>query len=153
MYKRNIYGEKLQVCEPKNGGRGSSSVIDNTCSEVGGGVHQICVRNIGQGTSFSKQTGQSDWSSQRGMNNHCACLGAWALYVSKGNQDKSVKCAAIPDTIFNPTYLNNWSTWNGLQLENQASQGLKSIYDQCMQDAPNEKGRQYLQAKYATVNN
>ncbi|OUW95989.1 MAG: hypothetical protein CBD97_01910 [Pelagibacteraceae bacterium TMED237] len=153
MFKKNLYGEKLKMCEKGNNGIGSSSVNDNTCSEMGGGVHQICVRNIGQGKSFSKETGQQDWSSKKGINNHCACLGAWALYVSKGHNDKFVKCDAIPDTIFNQIYQKNWSTWNGLELDNQAEIGLKSIYDQCIKDAPNQEAKQYLKSKYYTMNN
>ena len=145
---KNIYGNNLQQCELKNKGVGSSSMPGNTCSEASGGVHQICVKNIGLGNSFSKATGQSDWSCQRGDNNHCACLGAWALYVAKGNKDKEVKCEAIPETIFNKNYLQKWSTWNGNELDGQARKGIDSIYQQCIEEAQNESNRAYLDRKY-----
>ena len=49
------------------------------CSELGGGVHQICVKKISKNAKgFSESTGQSNWSDKRGHNNHCVCLGAWS---------------------------------------------------------------------------
>ena len=77
MAKVNIYGEPLEECQ--SGERmGGSQMQDGTCSELGGGVHQICVKSIGKGRNFSGTTGQSGWSAERGNKNHCACLGAWA---------------------------------------------------------------------------
>ena len=38
------------------------------CSELGGGVHQICIKDIANSAQgFSSSTGQSDWSNQRGV--------------------------------------------------------------------------------------
>ena len=52
------------------------------CSEMDGGVHQICF-NVDDSTKhFSKHTYQSEWSKTR-QENHCMCLGAWALYKAR----------------------------------------------------------------------
>ena len=47
---------------------------------------------------FSTQTGQGPWSQDRVGNNHCMCLGAWALYKAKGKGDgDELQCDSIPD--------------------------------------------------------
>ena len=45
----NIYDEPLQPCGNKNMSSGSWD-NDGKCSELGGGVHQICVRKIAKNT-------------------------------------------------------------------------------------------------------
>lgn len=150
--KLNIYGEKLEQCQPgeKTGG---SQMNDGTCSELGGGVHQICVKNIGQGRNFSKTTGQSGWSADRGSKNHCACLGAWANYVAASKRDslsndKKLKCEAIPETALDKKYVKNWSSWNDVTIDNQLQDGIDELYNQCSSSAPNQKGLEFLQRKY-----
>ena len=76
----NIYNEPLQPCGLKNMSNGSWD-SEGKCSELDGGVHQICIKNISRNTPyFSSETGQTNWSDKRGRDNHCVCLGAWSLY-------------------------------------------------------------------------
>lgn len=157
MAKVNIYGEPLEECQPGER-RGGSQMQDGTCSELGGGVHQICVKSIGKGRNFSSTTGQSGWSSERGDKNHCACLGAWANYVAASKRDgqsndKSLNCKAIPSTALDKNYIKNWSKWNDVTINNQIHDGLDELYTQCSARAPNEKGKQFLQTKYNLIKN
>lgn len=157
MAKVNIYGEPLEECQP--GERmGGSQMQDGTCSELGGGVHQICVKSIGKGRNFSGTTGQSGWSVERGDKNHCACLGAWANYVAAANRDgqsndKTLNCKAIPSTALDKNYIKNWSKWNDVTINNQIHDGLDELYKQCSARAPNEKGKQFLESKYNLIKN
>ena len=108
----NIYNEPLKECSNNPGDSGSWD-SEGKCSEIGGGVHQICVENIASKTkNFSKSTGQSNWSDQRGKSNHCVCLGAWALYNAKNmiSKDKKVlKCDAIPKIALSDRYVSKFS--------------------------------------------
>ena len=149
--KLNIYGEPLEVCQPNEIPRESSAMEDGTCSEEGGGVHQICVKSIGKGDSFSKTTGQSDWSKSRGDKNHCACLGAWANYVANGKKDKKLKCESIPETALDPKYVKKWANWNDVTIPDQIKMGLESLNRQCLQQAPTKKAREYFIDKYKVI--
>ena len=155
--KVNIYGEPLEECQ--SGERmGGSQMQDGTCSELGGGVHQICVKSIGKGRNFSSTTGQSGWSAERGEKNHCACLGAWANYVAAAKRDgqsndKNLNCKAIPSTALDKNYIKNWSKWNDVTINNQIHDGLAELYKQCSSRAPNEKGKQFLERKYNLIKN
>ncbi len=157
MAKVNIYGEPLEECQP--GERmGGSQMQDGTCSELGGGVHQICVKSIGKGRNFSGTTGQSGWSAERGDKNHCACLGAWANYVAAAKRDgqsndKNLNCKAIPSTALDKNYIKNWSKWNDVTINNQIHDGLDELYKQCSARAPNKNGKQFLERKYNLINN
>ena len=74
----NIYGENIQPCRNQNNIDDKSGSWDSEgyCSELDGGVHQICF-NVDENTKdFSSQTNQSDWSLNRYGKNHCMCLGA-----------------------------------------------------------------------------
>lgn len=153
--KLNIYGEPLEECQPGER-KGGSQMKDGTCSELGGGVHQICVKSIGEGRNFSGTTGQSRWSEERGDKNHCACLGAWANYVAASkrdghNNDKTLNCRAIPFTALDKNYIKNWSKWNNVTINNQIHDGLDELYKQCSARAPNEKGKQFLKTKYNLI--
>ncbi|OUU22263.1 MAG: hypothetical protein CBB97_15485, partial [Candidatus Endolissoclinum sp. TMED37] len=135
-HQLNIYNEPLKPCRVGNMSNGS---WDNSgkCSERGGGVHQICVNNISKNTPrFSKLTGQSNWSDNRGNNNHCVCLGAWSLYNSKEQTNKTLKCDAIPKIALSDRYVSKfsegWNKWNGLELENQIKYGVESLVENCM---------------------
>lgn len=155
--KLNIYGEPLEECQ--SGERmGGSQMQDGTCSELGGGVHQICVKSIGKGRNFSGTTGQSGWSAERGDKNHCACLGAWANYVAAAKRDgqtndKTLNCKAIPSTALDKNYIKNWSKWNDVTINNQIHDGIDELYKQCSSRAPNEKGKQFLERKYNLIKN
>jgi hypothetical protein len=133
----NIYNEPLKSCAENNMFNGS---WDNTgkCSELDGGVHQICIKNISKNTSsFSKITGQSDWSNKRGNNNHCVCLGAWSLYNSKikNNKMNVLKCNAIPKNALSKQYVSKfsegWNKWNNLEMKNQIKNGVESLVKNC----------------------
>ena len=146
---KNIYGEPLKKCKQifnkKNIGSWDS---DGYCSEKDGGVHQICFRVDDDTSNFSTETGQSDWSTSRVGNNHCMCLGAWALYKekNKGN-DKELVCESIPDMSLNPDYVDNWNTWNGNELPDQIIRGVDSLVKQCY----DKKNNGYLKNKYDTL--
>ena len=154
---KNIYNEPLEPCGNNMMGNGS---WDNQykCSELGGGVHQICVKDIATSTNqFSLNTGQSNWSDKRN-GNHCVCLGAYALYNAKGLSDgKYLKCNAIPNTVFSKNYIKkfasegNWEEWNGLELDNQIKSGIDNLMSQCYYSA-NEKQRKELIKNYYRMN-
>ena len=133
----NIYNEPLKECSSNPNDSGSWD-SEGKCSEIGGGVHQICVENIASKTkNFSKSTGQSNWSDQRGNSNHCVCLGAWSLYNSKNKNKKNniLKCDAIPKIALSNKYISNfsegWSKWNGYELDNQIKNGVESLINNC----------------------
>jgi hypothetical protein len=141
--KTNIFGNKLIECQP--GERyGGSQLLDGTCSELDGGVHQICVKQIGKGINFAKETGQSDWSTNRGSKNHCACLGAWANYVARGHNDKDLKCESIPSTALSREYISKWSNWNNVTIDNQYKEGINALYRICIQQAKNQDELDYM---------
>jgi hypothetical protein len=87
------------------------------CSERNGGVHQICIERIAETTNkFSLNTGQTDWSTGRGADNHCVCLGAWSMYVARKNKNqisddgqRQLKCDAIPRIALTKNYVKNFS--------------------------------------------
>ena len=140
---KNIYGEPLQPC--KTGTKPGSWDSDGYCSEKGGGVHQICMDVTKERSDFSKETGQSEWSKDRVGNNHCMCLGAWALYKAKGKGDgNELVCDSIPDMSLDPSYVGNWNTWNGNELDDQIIDGVDSMVKQCY----NKKNSEYLKEKY-----
>lgn len=133
----NIYNKPLEICKEKNMSNGS---WDNNgkCSERGGGVHQICIRNIAKSTpNFSQNTGQSNWSNKRGTNNHCVCLGAWSLYNAQKKRTKNnvLKCNAIPKYALSEDYVSKfsegWNKWNGLELNDQIKYGVESLINNC----------------------
>ena len=138
MKLHNIYDEPLQSCREGNMSSGS---WDDTgkCSELGGGVHQICIKNIAKSTpNFSKNTGQSNWSNERGSDNHCVCLGAWSLYQAQNKpspNQKVLKCESIPKVALSKNYVSKfsegWNKWNGLELNNQIKNGVEGLFNNC----------------------
>ena len=144
----NVYNEPLKKCGLSGMSRGSWD-SNGLCSEKGGGVHQICIQNIADTTDgFSKKTGQSNWSENRGKDNHCVCLGAWSLYNAKGynNRNKVLKCDAIPKMSLSNDYVSKfsegWNKWNGLELNNQIVNGVESLVKDCYE--PNDPNPKYL---------
>ncbi len=144
----NIYNEPLIPCQEQGMTSGSWDG-EGKCSETGGGVHQICIKNIAtNATNFSANTGQSNWSDQRGSDNHCVCLGAWSLYNAKKSQDwdqkKILKCEAIPKIALSKDYVGKfsegWNKWNGLELTDQIKNGVTALVDNCY-DAKNAKSQ------------
>ena len=134
---QNIYNQPLENCGDNTMKNGS---WDNQgkCSEMGGGVHQICIRNISKNTpNFSASTGQSNWSDKRGGDNHCVCLGAWSLFNAKNKQtnNKVLKCEAIPKASLTKRYVSKfgegWNKWNGLELSEQIKDGVEGLINNC----------------------
>ena len=145
----NIYDEPLQSCREGDMINGSWD-NEGKCSEKDGGVHQICIKNIANNAQgFSKTTGQTDWSDQRGNDNHCVCLGAWSLYKKKNNENGNIlKCDAIPKVSLSKDYVSKfsegegegWDKWNGLELKDQIKEGVESLYKNCYKnDEKSEK--------------
>ena len=113
--------------------------------ERGGGVHQICIRNISKSTpNFPKTQVKSNWSNKRGTNNHCVCLGAWSLYNAqkKRTNNNVLKCSAIPKYALSEDYVSKfsegWNKWNGYELDDQIKQGVESLINNCYK--PDESG-------------
>lgn len=153
----NVYGEPLQPCRKNHNDSKGSWDYNGYCSEMDGGVHQICF-NVDDSTKhFSKHTYQSEWSKTRQEKNHCMCLGAWALY--KARQEKSqipetnneLICEAIPETSLEPHYIKKWSKWNGYELPNQIKHGIESLYKQCSDKTNNEIQKKFLKDKYNEI--
>lgn len=132
----NIYNQPLLPCKEKNMFNGSWDE-KGKCSELDGGIHQICIKNISKNTqNFSLNTGQSDWSNKRSDNNHCVCLGAWALYNAKNKTKKNIlKCEAIPSISLSKKYVSKfsegWNKWNGIEIDNQIKNGVESLFENC----------------------
>ena len=156
----NIYNEPLQKCPDRATDTNGSWMQDKTCSEMGGGVHQICYRNIGTNANkFSKNTGQPDWSTKRGSQNHCVCLGAWALYKKKIDDNKitsdgsssRLKCNAIPNTVFDNGYVDSFSKWNNLEESLQIVNGVEGIVHECYRKAKKESQKKALAENYCTL--
>ena len=110
----NIYGESLEKCrEDLNSSDQRGSWDSNGyCSELGGGVHQICFDVNSATKDFSTDTNQSNWSLEREGKNHCMCIGAWALYKAKQEEGSispttnELKCESIPEiSITNELFL------------------------------------------------
>lgn len=142
-YLKNIYGNKLKKC--KTGDSPGSWDNGGLCSEKDGGVHQICFDVNNQTMNFSEETYQGNWSEGRLGNNHCMCLGAWALYKSKnkGNNNELI-CDAIPDMALNINYVDKWNKWNGNELPDQIINGVDSLVKQCY----NKNNSSFLKNKY-----
>lgn len=145
---KNIYGEPLKPC--KTGTSSGSWDSQGYCSEKGGGVHQICM-NVTQDTKdFSTKTGQSKWSEDRIGNNHCMCLGAWALYKAKNEgNDNELVCDSIPEMALNIDYVDKWNTWNKKELSHQIIKGVDSKVKQCY----DKKKSNHLKHKYDKLRN
>ena len=154
---KNIYGEPLQPCRKIHDDYKGSWDSNGYCSELDGGVHQICFNVVNNSTdNFSKATYQSDWSKSRVEKNHCMCLGAWALYKARQDNheipetNNELICDAIPENSLEPHYINKWKTWNGNELPEQIKHGIESLYSQCSDKADNEQ-KKFLKAKYDNI--
>ena len=153
----NIYDEELQPCDEGNMGNGSWD-SQGKCSEKGGGIHQICFKKLGtNANNFSKNTGQDNWSVNRGSNNHCLCLGAWSLYVAKKNRGKIIdnnvnqlKCDAIPKISLSEDYVGKfqgWDKWNQIELDGQIKDGVEELVQSCYYQG-NTKQKKSLRNNY-----
>tara|TARA_Y100000816_G_scaffold291702_1_gene283956 strand:- start:174 stop:710 length:537 start_codon:yes stop_codon:yes gene_type:complete len=152
---KNIYGKPLKKCRKQKSRKNRGSWDSNGyCNERQGGLHQICFKVNNATKDFSKNTYQSGWSHNRVNKNHCMCLGAWALYKARQNENQikstqnELVCDAIPEFAFSPLYISNWNTWNGHELEDQILDGIDAIYDQCYSQAKTPKEKKYLTNKY-----
>lgn len=144
----NIYGEPLKPCRNNSNDINGSWDKNGFCSEEDGGVHQICFKVDETTKDFSVKTKQSNWSEKRLGNNHCMCLGAYALYKAKhDNINNELICESIPEMALNPKYINKWNKWNGHEIDNQIKNGVNSLYNQCYKKA-NDKQKKFLKDKY-----
>ena len=150
----NIYGEPLHVCRDNESDVNGSWDQDGYCSEVGGGVHQLCFGVTDTTRDFAEDTSQGvNWSLDRVNKNHCMCLGAWALYKARQNNNtinqtiNELKCESIPEMSLNQNYVDNWNTWNGNELSDQITDGVNSMVEQCYNEG-NDQQKQYLRNKY-----
>lgn len=149
----NIYGEPLKPCRNNSNDMNGSWDKNGFCSEEGGGVHQICFKINDKTKDFSVKTKQSNWSEKRLDNNHCMCLGAYALYKAKqDNNDipstnNELLCESIPEVSLSEEYISKWSKWNGHEYDNQIVNGVNALYEQCYNKA-NTKQKKFLKNKY-----
>jgi hypothetical protein len=155
---KNIYGEPLQVCQKIKSDMSGSWDDKGYCSELGGGVHQICFDVKKTTQNFASDTYQGvNWSKGRLGKNHCMCLGAWALYKSrqkKGEIPKTnneLKCEAIPQVSLTKSNIDTWNTWNGNELPNQIVDGVNDLVKQCYHKAKTNKQKNYLKKKYLNL--
>jgi hypothetical protein len=136
MTPKNIYGEDLRTCRDQREDEGGSWDGTGRCTELGGGVHQICALLP---ENFARDTFQTEnWSASRAGKPHCLCLGAFALYsahAASSGKHLELKCDAIPETALEPGYVQRWSTWNGFERENQAGDGLANLFRACADGA------------------
>jgi len=128
---KNLFDEPLEKCSSTGKAAGSSQMTGK-CDELDGGVHSLCVNELP--ADFSSETGQSPWSAQKKGEPWCVCIGAWSMYQAKG-RNVGANCNAIPDFVFQKKYINNWSTWNGNELNDQIVDGINELYNQCKKDA------------------
>ena len=152
---KNIYGEPLQPCRKLTNDMSGSWDDKGLCSELGGGVHQICFDVTNQTKNFATDTYQGvNWSENRLGKNHCMCLGAWALYKSRQKQNQlpktsnELKCEAIPEVSLTKGYIDTWNSWNGNELPNQVVDGVNDLVKQCYQKAKTNQQKQYLKQTY-----
>ena len=86
------------------------------------------------------------------------CLGAWALYKAKQDQNlinrtiDELKCESIPEMALEERYINKWNSWNGHELPNQVVNGVNYLFDQCYNEG-NDEQKQYLLNKYNDFTN
>ena len=158
----NIYGEPLEKCRRQNNNSDTRGSWDSQgfCSELGGGVHQICFSVDENTKDFASDTHQgTNWTLERENKNHCMCIGAWALYKAKqedgiiGVTTDELQCDAIPKVSLTDTYLNNWATWNGNELPNQIINGVNDLVDQCYEKAENDSQKSHLRDLYLDLIN
>ena len=154
---KNIYGETLQPCRKYPNDMSGSWDQQGYCSELGGGVHQICFDVTKQTQDFASDTYQGvNWSKDRLGKNHCMCLGAWALYKARQTSNQlsktknELKCESIPEVSLTKGYIDTWNTWNGNELPNQVVNGVNELVKQCHQKA-NTKQKQYLKKIYKNL--
>ena len=155
----NVYGEPLQKCQIFSNDMNGSWDSDGYCSEEIGGVHQLCFDVTDSTKDFAEDTDQgTNWSVNRMNKNHCMCLGAWALYKAKQDQNlinrtiDELKCESIPEIALEERYINKWNSWNGNELPNQVVNGVNYLFDQCYNEG-NEQQKQYLLNKYNAFTN
>tara|TARA_B100001094_G_scaffold328914_1_gene390465 strand:+ start:783 stop:2144 length:1362 start_codon:yes stop_codon:yes gene_type:complete len=154
----NIYGEPLKKCRADNEDLNGSWDSNGFCSELDGGVHQICFDVNNNTKEFSSHTGQSDWSLERNGKNHCMCLGAWSLYKAKQKKGliqktfNELKCESIPQNSLTDQYVNKWNTWNGNELPNQIVHGVNELVKYCYNKG-NYSQKRYLKNKYLSLVN
>mmetsp|Transcript_156284 Transcript_156284/g.291602 ORF Transcript_156284/g.291602 Transcript_156284/m.291602 type:complete len:229 (+) Transcript_156284:22-708(+) len=130
----NLYGQPLIECDPSGYAAGSSNAYGQ-CDEKTGGIHSLCVSDLP--ADFSEVTGQGTWTEDEAGKPWCVCIGAWSLYKAEGHTALA-HCAAIPSFVLDKDYIDNWSTWNGNELDDQIVDGITELYDQCSAQAQDD---------------
>merc|ERR1719316_2267984 len=134
---RNLYGTPLEECRAQSSDMHGSWMDDGKCTELSGGVHQVCIEKLT--ADFSEQTHQSAWSKGRAGMRHCVCVGAWSLYMTdeakhqQGHKDIMPHCSAIPETALTERYLSHWKTWNGFPAD--VVKGVNELVQRCLKQA------------------
>ena len=158
----NIYGEPLVKCRSDDNSEDMRGSWDNDgyCSELGGGVHQVCFKVDDNTKDFASDTDQGfNWSETRKDKNHCMCIGAWALYKAKQKNNmipetfNELKCESIPDISISERYLENWATWNGNELPNQIVEGVNKLVEQCYNEGNDSQKAELRELYLSLVNN
>ena len=177
--KLNIYGEQLAICKSQKdeSDRDGSFEDGGYCTELGGGVHQLCFNIKDESKNFAADTKQGyNWSEDRlckkrdssgkcikllKSNNHCMCLGAYSLFKNRQIENSRYKkktsktsnelvCNAIPETVFNKEYISSWNSWNTNEIPNQIKVGVEEMVKQCSKNI-NEDQKLYLMNKYCSL--
>ena len=158
----NIFGEPLRKCRSEENSSDTRGSWDSQgfCSELGGGVHQICFSVDENTRDFARDTDQGgNWTIDRENKNHCMCIGAWALYKAKQAEGMinetydELQCDAIPKVALTDTYLNTWATWNGNELSGQIIHGVNKLVEQCHEKAENDSHKSHLRDLYMDLVN
>jgi hypothetical protein len=177
--KLNIYGEQLAICKSQQdeSDRDGSFEDGGYCTELGGGVHQLCFNIKDESKNFAADTKQGyNWSENRlckkrdsngkcikllKSNNHCMCLGAYSLFKNRqiensrykektGKTSNELVCNAIPETVFNKEYISSWNSWNTNEIPNQIKVGVEEMVKQCSKNI-NKDQKLYLINKYCSL--
>lgn len=135
----SLFGTPLEECRSQSSpdDKSGSWMDDGKCTEVAGGVHQVCIENLP--ADFSEQTHQSAWSKDRAGMRHCVCVGAWSLYMTdaqrhqEGHKEIMPHCSAIPETALTARYLTHWKLWNGFPAD--VVKGVNELVSRCLRQA------------------
>merc|ERR1712187_1003060 len=139
--KVNLFGTPLEECRANPADMSGSWQDDGTCSEQGGGIHEICIESLP--ADFSSETHQSAWSEERANQRHCVCVGAWSLYMTDAvkHPDQAAAimphCEAIPETALTTRYLQNWKDWNGYPAD--VVEGVGKLIEKCLSQVADPK--------------
>ena len=85
---------------------------------------------------------------------------ARGLYTKKKLDDKTIasdgsssrlKCSAIPNTVFDPVYVDSFSKWNNLEESLQIVNGVEGIVSECHRKAKKQSQKKALVDNYCKL--